>query len=65
MTLYNLAVVGRVRQGSGLITGDPQFGDVILLVNQDNVLVHSATYLADDVVFTKNGGIFTSSRGPI
>jgi len=41
------------------ITGDPQFGDVILLVNQDNVLIHSATYLADDVVFTKNGGIFT------
>ena len=23
------------------------------------MLVHSATYLADDVVFTKNGGIFT------
>jgi len=41
------------------ITGDPQFGDVILLINQDNVLVHSATYLADGVVFTKNGGIFT------
>ena len=30
-------------------------GDLVLLLNQENLVVHSAVYLADDVVFTKNG----------
>jgi len=30
-------------------------GDLVLLVNDQNQVVHSAVYIADDVVFTKNG----------
>ena len=30
-------------------------GDLVLLLNQANRVVHSSVYLADDVVFTKNG----------
>jgi hypothetical protein len=34
----------------------PAFGDLVLLVDGDSgTVVHSATYLADDLVFTKNG----------
>ena len=35
--------------------GDPQYGDVVLLTKPDGSAVHSAVYLADDIVFTKNG----------
>ncbi|HEV7403531.1 MAG TPA: hypothetical protein VGO11_11410, partial [Chthoniobacteraceae bacterium] len=35
--------------------GDPQYGDVVLLTKPDGTPVHSAIYLADDIVFTKNG----------
>ena len=31
------------------------YGDVLLLINDRNEIKHSAVYLADDVVFTKNG----------
>ena len=31
------------------------YGDVLLLMNDKNEIKHSATYLADDLVFTKNG----------
>lgn len=35
---------------------DPTFGDVVVLVHrQSGAVVHSATYLADELVFTKNG----------
>jgi hypothetical protein len=34
------------------------YGDIIMLVNDQNVTVHSAVYLADDIVFTKNGSNF-------
>lgn len=30
-------------------------GDLVLLVNSQNRVVHSSVYLADDIVFTKNG----------
>lgn len=30
-------------------------GDLVLLLDQQNRVVHSAVYLADDIVFTKNG----------
>ena len=32
-----------------------QYGDIILLVKPNNEAIHSAVYLADDIVFTKNG----------
>ena len=33
----------------------PTFGDLVFLVRQDGVPVHCAVFVADDVVFTKNG----------
>ncbi len=38
------------------ISGDPKYGDVILLSNPANgEVLHSAVFIADDIVFTKNG----------
>ena len=31
------------------------YGDILLLMNDRNEIKHSAVYLADDLVFTKNG----------
>jgi hypothetical protein len=31
------------------------YGDILLLMNEKNEIKHSATYLADDLVYTKNG----------
>ena len=36
--------------------GEPQYGDVVFISRPDNIAVHSAIYLADNVVFTKNSG---------
>jgi len=36
------------------INGTPEFGDLVLLISEDKV-IHSAVYLADGFVFTKNG----------
>lgn len=33
----------------------PEFGDFMIFVNQDGVIVHSCNYIAADIVFTKNG----------
>ena len=37
------------------IDGPPIYGDVISLQNATGTPVHMCVYLADDVVFTKNG----------
>jgi len=37
------------------VTGRPQFGDVVLLTLPDGSSIHSAVYIADNIVFTKNG----------
>jgi hypothetical protein len=37
------------------VTGPPRFGDVVLLRLPDNSSIHSAVYIADNIVFTKNG----------
>lgn len=34
----------------------PRYGDVLMLLKPDNSLVHSCVYLADNIVYTKNGG---------
>lgn len=34
---------------------EPTFGDLVLLLRPDNITIHAAIYIADDVVFTKNG----------
>lgn len=36
-----------------------QLGDTIFLATRDGVPVHAAVYIADDIVFTKNGGSLT------
>jgi len=33
-----------------------QYGDVILILNEQGNAIHSAVHLANDIVFTKNGG---------
>ena len=44
-----------------------QLGDVIFLVNAKGDGIHSATYVADGIVFTKNGSsmsaLFLAARG--
>ena len=37
------------------VTDAPRFGDVLVLFKPDNSLIHSCVYLADDIVYTKNG----------
>ena len=37
------------------ISAPSQYGDILLLMNDKNEIKHSAVYLADDIVFTKNG----------
>lgn len=37
------------------VTGEPRFGDVVLLMLADGRSIHSAIYIADSIVFTKNG----------
>ena len=37
------------------VSGAPQSGDVVLLTLPDGSSIHSATYIADNIVFTKNG----------
>ena len=39
-----------------LVRGDKQFGDVLILFDSDENAVHTCVYVADDIVFTKNGG---------
>jgi hypothetical protein len=34
---------------------DPRYGDVLLLVATDGRILHGAVFIADDVVYTKNG----------
>lgn len=38
------------------ITTPPQYGDILVLLKPDNKLIHSCVYLADNIVYTKNGG---------
>lgn len=38
-----------------MISTRPSFGDVLLFMRSDNTVLHSCVYVADDIVFTKNG----------
>jgi hypothetical protein len=48
-------VVERLRMDYYPVPGDPRYGDLVLFKLPDGNLIHSAVYLADDIVFTKNG----------
>lgn len=37
------------------ISGDPRYGDVIILSVPSGEILHSAVFIADEIVFTKNG----------
>jgi hypothetical protein len=37
------------------VSGAPQYGDVLVLIEPNGELIHSCIFLADDIVFTKNG----------
>jgi hypothetical protein len=40
------------------VPGDMELGDILLLVNCNGVVIHSCVYIADNIVFTKNGASF-------
>ncbi len=42
-----------------LASGEPALGDIILLVESGGRGVHSCVYVADNIVFTKNGAAFS------
>jgi len=44
-----------IRDNFYQIAAPSQYGDIVLLMNQKQEVKHSAVYLADDLVFTKNG----------
>ncbi|HAO98736.1 MAG TPA: hypothetical protein DCQ83_01690 [Fibrobacteres bacterium] len=37
------------------IQSDPRYGDIVVLLMPGDLLLHAAVYLADDMVYTKNG----------
>ena len=44
-----------IRKNFYQIAAPSQYGDVLLLMNDQQQVKHSAVYIADDIVFTKNG----------
>lgn len=37
------------------VTGSPTLGDVLLFAKPNGAIIHSCVYIADDIVYTKNG----------
>lgn len=37
------------------VVGRPTLGDILVFARADNVVIHSCVFVADDIVFTKNG----------
>jgi hypothetical protein len=48
-------VTKALRQNYKEVGGQPQFGDIVLLTLPDASSIHSAVYIADNIVFSKNG----------
>lgn len=44
-----------IREHYDPLKGSPRFGDIVLLNEPDGSSIHSAVFIADDIVFTKNG----------
>ncbi|MCX6967781.1 MAG: hypothetical protein NTZ46_08405 [Verrucomicrobia bacterium] len=40
------------------VLSDPRYGDVIMLARPDGSIVHSAVFIADNIVYTKNSPLF-------
>lgn len=41
------------------VLGPPMLGDIVMFVRQDGIVAHSCVYIADDIVFSKNGPAFS------
>lgn len=54
------AVSAAFQQNYHPVTGAPTFGDIFLFVKPNGEVIHSCVYIADDIVFTKNGASATS-----
>jgi hypothetical protein len=48
-------VASRINSGYHVVDKADQLGDAILFINAKGEGIHSATFIADDIVFTKNG----------
>lgn len=48
-------IVGEITQDYHPISGPSRFGDLILFADVNAQVIHSCIYIADDIVFTKNG----------
>ena len=40
------------------VLSDPRYGDVIMLTRQDGTIIHSAVFIADNIVYTKNSALY-------
>ena len=49
------AAIATLRQDYHIVESNYQLGDVIALLDAEGDLFHVVVYLADDLVFTKNG----------
>jgi hypothetical protein len=41
------------------VISDPRFGDIAMLVKRDGTIIHSCVFIADNIVYTKNGASAT------
>lgn len=56
----NMGYLGKLLERDYFRISEPtKLGDVILLIDGNGEAVHAANYLADDIVYTKNGTNFT------
>jgi hypothetical protein len=56
---YDSAYLNKYLQENYYQVASPSmYGDVILLLDENNTLVHSAVQIADDIVFTKTGAAY-------
>lgn len=53
-------IVSTIEKDYYPVPGNPSFGDLVLVHALDRTIVHSAVFIADDILFTKNGPSFTS-----
>jgi hypothetical protein len=45
-----------IDQEYDIVEGQKRLGDILLVMDSANMILHSAVYIADDIVFTKTGG---------
>lgn len=49
------AAITRLKENYYLVQNSPEFGDVIVMVDEQGNIFHAVNFIADDLVFTKNG----------